>query len=222
MRTLTGGLLVSLVLTPAWVGCQGDPVAAPDVGDSSVSDSSVGDSGALDASEGGVDANDGSVDAREAAVGDCVAPPVNLVPNGDFSGGLSGWSPSDVSTEFSTGPCGQALHVLTTGAYGGINYQVKHTFPVDTKLRLRGWFKSATAPTGVTPAVFATLYHPGDAGEASDSEVWTAVTLETGWKLSEATLVTKHEETSFTFVVASRRTTGGDDFYVAGLALYVE
>lgn len=179
-----------------------------------------GDSTAVDA---GADSGAPDADAAgDGAVGDCVARPVNLLPNGDFSSGLSEWSVSDMSTEFSTGPCGQALHVHTTGAYGGLSYQGKRTFPVGTKLRLRGWFKSPTAPTGVTPAVFASLYHPGDAGDVSDSEVWTAVTLETGWKLSEATLVTKHEETSFTFVVASRRTTGGDDFFVSGLALYVE
>ncbi len=53
--------------------------------------------------------------------------------------------------------------------------------------------------------------------------MWTAVTLETGWKLVDTTLVTKHEETYFTFVVASRRADGlSDDFLVSGLALYIE
>lgn len=200
-------------------GCQGDPVGAAPTADSSTDGADTTsslDSTPLDGGGAG-DAVD-----SDAALPDCLAPPDNLLPNGDFSGELSGWSPSSVTTSFSTGPCGAALHLVTTGAYGGISYQAKRTFPVGTRLRVRGWFKSATTPTGDTPAMFATLFHPGDGGDVTDSEVWTGVTLESGWKLSEAVLTTKHEETAFTFVVASRRTTGGDDFFVSGLALHVD
>lgn len=200
-------------------GCQGDPVGSAPTAD--VSTDGADTSSALDALTPDGDGAGDVVDS-DGALPDCLTAPENLLPNGDFAGGLSGWSPSDVTTSFSTGPCGAALHMVTTGAYGGISYQTKRTFPVGTKLRVRGWFKSTSAPIGDPPAVFATLFHAGDGGDVTDSEVWTAVKLESGWTLSEAFLTTKHEETSFTFVVASRRTTGGDDFFVSGLALRVE
>jgi len=238
--------LLGLSLTTA--ACRGDTVGAPPadgapdvadetnvgdaLGDGSVGDTSLGDSGVGDGGvgDGGVGdgvpetvPTDGALDlgAYDAVFdGGCTSSSTNLVPSFES---LSGWGVTGFSPTIIDGPCGKGLHLQGTAKYADIRHRFFGSWPSGTVVHMHAWFHANGVLGGTPPGVTAMFGHKVDGGEVLGKEVGIDANLQPKWVWMEATTTLDANETFFDVLVSSVRSDGVfDDFYLAGLAVYVD
>lgn len=213
-RPFYAAVFMSMVLRTT-SGCQGERVeqAEPTDGDASLSDV-ASDS----ASEAPAEA--GSVEAASAAL---CNPPGNLIVNGDFTAGASGWATDKATLQPIDGPCsGKGMRVYDVSEYGSTSRTFSKRLPKGTKLRLRAFFKLYPASGARTPNVFVRGTYVDDAGaEVGEAVGSVDATSDLDWHMVETTFTLPYDVTGLGIAAASR-INEADEFAVAGLSLVVE
>jgi hypothetical protein len=158
-----------------------------------------------------------------ATDGGACSVPGNLLNNGDFSSGASGWNSSGFGIELIDGPCGRALRLSSSTAYASLTRAVT-TGPALKKgmnLRVRAMFRESGRMSGNTPQVVARFYRKNDLGEELPPQTIEAGSLgsET-WHAVEATGLLENDATGADVYVTSR-STEADAFDVAAVSLVV-
>lgn len=167
-------------------------------------------------------AADAAVEVGDAG---CVTPTTNLVPEGDFSAGLTGWQQSAVKADLAgeAGPCGPAVRFHDHTLYGTLSRGHSVSLGLGTKLRVRGWFRDKASAAGQPPHLLVQLYHPEDGGTATTTSLRLGIPLRKEWTRVEGTFVVTRLETEVVVSVGSARVDGlQDDFLVSGLSVTVE
>lgn len=201
--------------------CTGEPVTGsqPDSAivdgapDSAIVDSAL-DSAVVDSALDSA-VVDGGGDAAACAM-------TNLIPNGDFASGESGWARGGCMAEaLMSAPCGRGLRLFDCAPFGDIHRRVVRKITAKSKFRLRVYFRKTAASAGTPSAALVRFYRATDAGEVVDDEFANIAALYPDWTSSEATYTMLNDADGFDVTVQTGLDSGmgRDEFAVAGLML---
>lgn len=210
----------ALILALLLAGCHGEEVTAP-LEDAST-DSSPGTETASDVAVDTGAAVDTAGDASTVRPG--CSDEGNLIPNGSFTLGASGWTSSDLTLEpIVEGPCGYALRAYGSTRYANFRRRVFVKLDAGTKLRLTAYNRdNGSVKGGDTPGVIARFGRMVDGGELNDDQVVIPLALPTLWTYGEQTGVLTVGAEFVDLLVTSSRVDGlKDDFAVTGISLTI-
>lgn len=201
-------MLLRIALASLLCGCQGESVVAST--DAGPADTSAIDTSATDTS---------AIDAGELAAACTIKG--NLLTNGDFAMGASGWKNNSFTFEPIAGPCGKALRLTSTAPYAGLGQDPSGVpLKMGTRFHLRAILHDKGRDSGQQPGVLVRFFHRNDAGV----EVYTqtidvrAVPTNT-WHLAELAVPLERDEERLEMYVVS--VSGANDTFDVGLVSLV-
>lgn len=152
--------------------------------------------------------------------GGCLLPG-NVLRNGDFASGSSGWAPYSAKTESIDGPCGgRGLRVYDTKDYGSIGQEIARKVPKGSTVRARAYFRGL--PGSQTPPSLTLIFeHIEDGGAARTQQAGSVATSGAQWEPTDVTAVLERDEDSIGVLIDSR-TAAVDEFGVAAVSVVVE
>ena len=163
---------------------------------------------------------DSAISDGPADVATCAS--ANLIPNGDFASGESGWARGGCLVEaLMSAPCGRGLRLFDCPQYGDIHRRVVRKIASKTNLRLRAYFRKSGVGAGTPAAATVRFYRTADGGEVIDEEFAIVAPLNAEWTMSEATHTMINGADGFDVTILSglESTPGRDEFAVAGVTL---
>lgn len=185
-------ILPRLLLSVALCGCQGEPVASAttDAATSETEDASTADAGELVAAC--------SVEG-------------NLLVNGDFAMGASGWS--NYAFDFvpvDDGPCGKGLRLTNREPYSELRQELASApLKKGTRYHLRALFRDPGREVGQRPGVIARFFHTDDAGDETYTQTLVVQALNNKeWHLVELTALLARDEDRVRVYVLSEEAMG--------------
>ena len=165
--------------------------------------------------------------AGDAAVADsntsCVVAG-NLVSNGDFALGASGFRNSGFVVEPAVSPCGKALRLTSSTAYAGLGADIT-TAPgalaKGKRFRLRAMFRDPGRDAGNPPVALVRAYHRADGGEVYTQTITVESTGSAQWHTSEISAALEQDEDRLELYIVSR-SQFADAFEVSSVSLVAE